>query len=88
MMMLNADLKRASRADPTFALNIITHSGLGRYAVQIQAEGLGPQLLVDRRGHPRYWLGLGEVRRDLRAWGFHGLPLSVIVPQDEVIGRH
>ncbi|MFO7704437.1 MAG: hypothetical protein R6V43_04785 [Halopseudomonas sp.] len=86
-MMSSADLKLASQADPTLALNIITHSGLGRYAVQIQAEGLGPQLLVDERGLPRYWSGLGKLREELRAWGFHGVALTVIVPQDEIIGR-
>lgn len=86
-MLSSADLKLASQADPTLALNIITHSGLGRYAVQIQAEALSPQLLVDGRGLPRYWSGLGELRAQLRAWGFHGVALTVIVPQDEIIGR-
>lgn len=86
-MMLSAALKRASQADPTLRLNIITHSGLGRYAVQIQAEGQGSQLLVDGRGLPRYWSGLGELRAELRACGFYAIPLTVIVPQDEVIGR-
>ncbi|WP_022961162.1 hypothetical protein [Halopseudomonas pelagia] len=86
-MMLGADLKRASQVVPTLTLNIITHSALGRYAVQIQAEGLGPQLLLDGRGRPRYWSGLAEVRAALRAWGFRGVSLTVIVPQDEIIGR-
>lgn len=86
-MMLNADLKRAERLDPTLALNIITHSGLGRYAVQIRAEGLGPQLLVDRQGSPRFWADLAEVRAQLRTFGFCNVPLTVTVPQDEIIGR-
>lgn len=86
-MMSSAELKLARQADPTLALNIITHSGLGRYAVQIRAESLGPQLLVDGRGLPRYWSGLGELRAQLRTWGFHGVSLTVIVPQDEIIGR-
>lgn len=86
-MIQGKELKQARRADPTLTVNIITHSALGRYALQIQAEGFAPQLLVDRQGTPRYWLALDEVRRDLRSWGFAAVPITVVVPQDEVIGR-
>lgn len=85
--MHSALLKQASLTDPALTVNIITHSALGRYVLQIRTAGSNPQLLVDRRGAPRYWSELGQMRRDLRAWGFTAVPLTVVVPQDEVIGR-
>ncbi|MEH6498795.1 MAG: hypothetical protein V7751_05360 [Pseudoalteromonas distincta] len=87
-----ADIKRAQRSGPVLTLNIITHSGLGRYALQVCAPGSAPQLLIDARGLPRYWQSLAELRRALRRWGVGPvspgvIPLVVVVPQDEVIGR-
>lgn len=86
-MIQGNELRQARQADATLRVNIITHSALGRYALQIQADGLSPQLLIDRRGQPRLWSCLGELRRDLRAWGFAAVPLTVVVAQDEIIGR-
>lgn len=86
-MIQGKELRQTRRANPTMTVNIITHSALGRYALQLHAEGLGQQLLTDHRGRPRYWSELGQMRRDLRGWGLAEVPLKVIVPQDEVIGR-
>lgn len=65
-----ADIKRAQRSGPVLTLNIITPSGLGRYALQVCAPGSAPQLLIDARGLPRYWQSLAELRRALRRWGW------------------
>ena len=86
-MIQGKELRQVRRADPTLTLNIITHSALGRYALQIQARSISPQLLVDRQGVPRFWSSLGEMRRDLQTWGVTAVPLTVVVPQDEIIGR-
>ncbi len=86
------DIKRAERSGQRLTLNIITHSGLGRYALQVCMQGSAPQLVVDARGQPCFWPSLGELRLALRRWGMGQastgtVPLVVVVPQDEVIGR-
>lgn len=81
------DFKQAARVDPTLKLNIITHSCLGRYALQARCEGLSPCLLTDRANRPLFWRSIDEVRRMARRLGLRSVGLEVMVPQDEVIGR-
>ncbi len=68
-------------------LNIITHSGLNRYAVQVLPSGAAPFLLADKNKKPRFWRSLALLRTSLRRHGIVPPALQVIVAQDEVIGR-
>lgn len=68
-------------------INIITHSGLNRYAVQVITRDAGPLLLIDRKGQPIFWLSLGQLKASLRRHGVGPPPLQVTVAQDEVVGR-
>ncbi|WP_373185304.1 hypothetical protein [Halopseudomonas sp.] len=68
-------------------VNIITHSGLNRYAVQVVMGGAEPRTLVDNRRQPRFWSSLAQVQASLRRHRIAPPALRVIVAQDEVIGR-
>lgn len=85
--MTLVDLKRARRLGSIQRLDIITHSCLGRYSVQVIPQGQAAQPITDAQGQPLFWRSLGDVRSRLCKIGFCGVALQVRVPQDEVIGR-
>lgn len=68
-------------------INIITHSGLNRYAVQVLCVGTAPALLLDKNRRPRFWTSLSQVQSALRSHGVVPPGLKVTVAQDEMIGR-
>jgi len=68
-------------------VNIITQSGLNRYALQVLPQAGAPFLLSDRQGKPRFWVSLAQLRALLRRYGVAAPGLQVVVAHDEVIGR-
>ena len=68
-------------------INIITHSGLNRYAVRVvKQDGLTVMVMADNRS-PMYWLSLAQLQGSLRRHGITPPLLRVTVAQDEIIGR-
>lgn len=82
-----SQLGQAYRHAELRTVNIITLSGLGRYAVQVIPRAGCAFLLTDEQGQPRYWRALDDVRRALHGQGLDNVALQVSVAQDEVIGR-
>lgn len=80
-------LGRAMDSGAIQGLNIITHSGLNRYALQVLPREGAPFLLAGRLGQPRFWPSLAQLRVSLRRRGIAAPGLQVIVAHDEVIGR-
>ncbi len=88
-MMTLSDFALAVKTGQLADVDIITHSGLGRYGVQVRLTGSEYQeLLKDSSGQPIFWRSLDSARLRLRRMGYRWrVGLVVRVPQDEVIGR-
>lgn len=80
-------LGAAWRKDTVLSINIITHSGLNRYAVRVVTRDAGTVMVKDGDRRPIYWLSLAQLQRALRRHGIMSPVLQVTVAQDEVIGR-
>lgn len=80
-------LGAALQSGEVIEINIITHSGLNRYAVQMVMRGAEPRMLVDSRRQPLFWTSLAQLQVTLRRHRIAPPALRVIVAQDEVIGR-
>jgi len=85
--MLLKQLGCALESGAVQSLNIITYSGLNRYALQVRPREGAPVLVVDRQGQPRFWRSIAQVRDTLRRRGTASPQLQMTVPQDEVLGR-
>lgn len=85
--MLLDQLGLALNSGAVNGLNIITHSGLNRYGLQVLPREGAAFLLSDQHGRPRFWLSLVQLRESLRRHGITAPPLHVIVAHDEIIGR-
>jgi hypothetical protein len=80
-------LSAALQSGQVQGINIITHSGLNRYAVQVLPAGKAPFLLLTDNQKPCFWQSLGQLQATLRRRGIVPPTLKVTVAQDEVIGR-
>lgn len=87
--MIFSDFALAVKTGQLAEVNIITHSGLRRYAVKVRLTGSDyEELLQDSVGQPVFWPSLDTARRRLRSMGYRRrVGLVVTVAQDEVIGR-
>lgn len=90
MMMTFNDFALAVKSGQLAEVDIITHSGLGRYAVRVRLTGsTHQQLLAESPAKPVFWRSMDAVRKRLRRMGYKSrVGLVVTVPQDEVIGRN
>jgi hypothetical protein len=69
------------------SINIITQSGLNRYAVQVLPAGKAPFLLLAANQKPCFWPSLAQLQNSLRRQGIVPPALQVTVAQDEIVGR-
>ena len=80
-------LAAALQSGQVQSINIITQSGLNRYAVQVLPAGKAPFLLLAANQKPCFWQSLGQLKASLRRRGILPPTVQVTVAQDEVIGR-
>ncbi len=80
-------LGAAHKAGDVLDINIITHSGLNRYAVRVVTRGAGTTMVASSGRRPKYWLSLAQLQSSLRELGITPPVLQITVAQDEVIGR-
>ncbi|GGD11104.1 hypothetical protein GCM10007418_32640 [Halopseudomonas salina] len=80
-------LRTAWREGNVLNINIITHSGLNRYAVRVVTREAGTVMVTGSDRSPIYWLSVMQLQRELRRHGVTSPVLQVTVAQDEVIGR-
>lgn len=68
-------------------LNIITHSRLNRYAVQLLMRGAAPGMLTGRQRWPCFRLSSAQLPASLQQQRIAPRGLQVTVAQDEMTGR-